>query len=128
MLSTLASGMVPGPFDCYLANRGMKTLHIRMREHQKNATEVAKFLESSPYADNVIYPGLPSHPHHELIKKQARGFSGMVTFFLKGNVQKFFDSLKVSVLTKLSITSTFRCSEIKITVSSTTTIFNSTIQ
>ena len=89
--------MVPSAFDCYLANRGMKTLHVRMREHQKNATAIAQFLESSPYVEKVLYPGLPSHPQHELVKRQAKGFSGMVTFYLKGNLQKFFDSVKVCV-------------------------------
>ena len=68
-----------------------------MREHQKNATAVAKFLESSPYVEKVLYPGLPSHPQHELVKRQVKGFSGMVTFYLKGNLQKFFDSVKVCV-------------------------------
>ncbi len=91
----IACGTVPSPFDCFLANRGMKTLHVRMREHQKNATAVAQFLETSPYVEKVIYPGLPSHPQHELMKKQAKGFSGMVTFYIKGNLQKFFDAVKV---------------------------------
>ena len=93
-----ASGCIPSPFDSYLANRGMKTLHVRMREHQANAMVVAKFLESSPFVTKVVYPGLPSHPQHELMKKQAKGFSGMVTFFVKGemaNVKKFFSALKV---------------------------------
>ncbi|XP_064386612.1 putative cystathionine gamma-lyase 2 isoform X1 [Halichondria panicea] len=93
-----ACGTVPSPFDCFLANRGMKTLHVRMREHQKNATAVAQFLETSPYVEKVIYPGLPSHPQHELMKKQAKGFSGMVTFYIKGNLQKFFDAVKVFTL------------------------------
>ena len=59
---------------------------------------VAKFLESSPFVEKVIYPGLPSHPQHELAKRQAKGFSGMVTFFIKGGkekVFKFFDAIKV---------------------------------
>ena len=70
-----------------------------MREHQKNAMAVAKYLESSPFITSVIYPGLPSHPQHELMKRQAKGFSGMVTFYIKGemeNVMKFFKALKVS--------------------------------
>lgn len=54
----LAMGAVPGPFSCYLALRGVKTLHLRMREHEKNAFEVAKFLNSSPHVEKVIYPGL----------------------------------------------------------------------
>ena len=70
-----------------------------MREHERNAMTLAQFLEASPAVDKVIYPGLPAHPQHELMKKQTKGFSGMVTFFLKGdmtNVKKFFAALKVS--------------------------------
>lgn len=96
-----AGGSVPSPFDCYLANRGLKTLHLRMREHQRNAFAVARFLESSPYAEDVVYPGLPSHPQHELAKRQCKGFSGMVSFRLKGtleNAKKFFAALKVFIL------------------------------
>ena len=71
-----------------------------MREHQKSAFVVAKSLETSPHVTKVIYPGLPSHPQHELIKRQAKGFSGMITLYVKGdksNVQKFFDAVKVCV-------------------------------
>lgn len=96
-----ASGCIPSPFDAYLANRGLKTLHVRMRQHQKNATAVAKFLETSPHITKVLFPGLPSHPQHELVKRQAKGFSGMVTFYVKGditNVKKFFSGLKVVLL------------------------------
>lgn len=98
--SLLASGMVPSPFDSFLANRGLKTLHIRMREHQKNAMAVAKFLEASPYVTRVIYPGLPSHPEHELVKRQCKGFGGMLTFIIKGtmdNAIKFFQAIKVCI-------------------------------
>ena len=72
-----------------------------MREHQKSAFVVAKSLETSPHVTKVIYPGLPSHPQHELIKRQAKGFSGMITLYVKGdksNVQKFFDAVKVCTL------------------------------
>lgn len=79
-------GAVPAPFDCYMALRGVKTLHLRMREHCKNALEVSKFLEAHPLVDKVIYPGLASHPQHELAKKQMKGFGGMITFFLKGGL------------------------------------------
>ena len=91
--------MIPSPFDSFLANRGLKTLHIRMREHQKNAMAVAKFLEASPHVQRVIYPGLPSHPEHELLKKQCKGFGGMLTFIINGtldNAIKFFQAIKVS--------------------------------
>ena len=69
-----------------------------MREHQKNAMVVAKFLESSPHVERVIYPGLTAHPEHELMKKQCKGFGGMLTFFIKGeldNALKFFRAIKV---------------------------------
>lgn len=81
-----ASGCVPSPFDCYLANRGAKTLHVRMERHQENALAVARYLESHDMVLRVIYPGLPSHPQHELAKKQCSGFSGMVSFEIKGNL------------------------------------------
>lgn len=90
--------MIPSPFDSYLANRGLKTLHIRMREHQRNAMAVAKFLESSPLIKQVIYPGLPSHPEHELLKNQCKGFGGMITFILNGKIDnaiRFFQAIKV---------------------------------
>ncbi|KAJ7358792.1 hypothetical protein OS493_021571 [Desmophyllum pertusum] len=71
-------GPVPSPFDCYLANRGLKTLHLRMRQHEVNATAVAKFLEANPRVEKVVYPGLASFPQHELAKKQMTGFGGML--------------------------------------------------
>lgn len=83
-----AVGAVPAPFDCYMAMRGVKTLHIRMREHARNAMAVAQFLESAPQVEKVVYPGLPSHPQHELAKKQMKGFGGMVTFYLKGGLKE----------------------------------------
>lgn len=96
-----AGGAVPSPFDCYLANRGLKTLHIRMREHQRNAIAVARFLEGSPYVTETLYPGLPSHPQHELAKRQCKGFGGMVSFRIKGGLEqskKFCSAVKVFVL------------------------------
>jgi len=96
-----AAGIVPSPFDCYLANRGMKTLHVRMERHQKNALAVATFLESHEMVKRVIYPGLPSHPQHELVKKQCRGYSGMVSFEIKGDLNSakaFLESVKVFCL------------------------------
>jgi len=96
-----AMGGVPSPFDCFLVNRGLKTLAVRMKEHQKNGLAVAKFLEASPLVEKVLHPGLPSHPQHEVAKKQMRGFSGMVTFYIKGGLEeasKFLTSLKVFTL------------------------------
>ncbi|XP_033637043.1 cystathionine gamma-lyase-like [Asterias rubens] len=96
-----ASGGVPSPFDCFLVNRGIKTLHVRMRTHEKNAFAVARALEANPRVVKVTYPGLPSHPQHEVAKKQMRGFSGMVTFRIKGGLvqaQDFFKYIKVFTL------------------------------
>jgi cystathionine gamma-lyase len=94
-------GAVPSPFDCFLALRSMKTLHIRMREHEKSATTVAKFLSSHPLVERVVYPGLPSHPQHELAKKQMKGFGGMITFFIKGGIdesRKLLENIKIPAL------------------------------
>uniref|UniRef100_A0A8C9MXW2 Cystathionine gamma-lyase n=1 Tax=Serinus canaria TaxID=9135 RepID=A0A8C9MXW2_SERCA len=91
-------GAVPSPFDCFLCNRGLKTLHIRMERHFKNGLAVAKFLESHPRVEKVIYPGLPSHPQYEVTQKQCTGCPGMVTFYIKGNIKNasaFLSNLKV---------------------------------
>lgn len=79
-------GSVPGPFDCFLANRGLKTLAIRMRRHEENALRLATLLESHYMVTKVLYPGLKSHPQHELAKKQMSCYSGMVIHsnFLQG--------------------------------------------
>lgn len=86
-----AVGGVPGPHDAWLTMRGAKTLAIRMREHAKNAQAVAEFLESHAEVDRVFYPGLRSHPQHELAKRQMSGFGGMVSFTLKGPEQRAID-------------------------------------
>jgi len=94
-------GAVPSPFDCFLGLRSMKTLHVRMREHEKNATIVAKFLSAHPQVERVIYPGLPSHPQHEIAKKQMKGFGGMITFFIKGGIdesRKLLENIKIPAL------------------------------
>jgi cystathionine gamma-lyase len=78
-------GAVPGPQDCFLTLRGIKTLHIRMQRHCENAAKVVAFLQSSPKVDKINYPGLPSHPNHDIAKKQMSGFGGMISFTLKGN-------------------------------------------
>ncbi|CAD1480566.1 unnamed protein product, partial [Heterotrigona itama] len=90
-----AMGIVPSPIDCFLVNRGIKTLEIRMRQHMENGLAVARFLESHPCVEKVFHPYLPSHPHHEIALKQASGHSGMVTFYLKGDSNKFLNGLKV---------------------------------
>ena len=74
-----AVGAVPSPFDCWLILRSTKTLAVRMERHVKNAMELANFLVNSKLAGKVYYPGLPSHPQHELAKKQMRGFGGMIS-------------------------------------------------
>ncbi|MBX3150503.1 cystathionine gamma-synthase [Candidatus Obscuribacterales bacterium] len=81
-----AVGAVPGPFDCFLVLRGLKTLKLRMREHERNAFAIAKFLESHPNVETVHYPGLATHPQHELAAKQMSGFGGMVSFVVKGGI------------------------------------------
>jgi len=73
-------GAVPGPFDCWLVLRGLKTLAVRMRKHCENAHAVAAFLERHPKIERVIYPGLPSHPGHRIAAHQMRDFGGMVSF------------------------------------------------
>ena len=74
-----STGAVPGPMDCWLTLRGLKTLHVRMRQHNANGTAVAKYLEAHPKVDRVLYPGLPSHPQHDLAARQMEGFTGMVS-------------------------------------------------
>ena len=93
-----AVGAVPGPFDCFLVLRGIKTLAIRMERHAENAIKIAQFLENHPKVRKVIYPGLSSHPQHELAKKQMTGFGGIVTFFIKGGLEaarRFLERVKI---------------------------------
>jgi len=73
-------GAIPGPFDCWLVLRGLKTLAVRMRQHCANARQVAAFLDDHPAVERVLYPGLPSHPGHELAARQMRDFGGMISF------------------------------------------------
>ena len=79
-----AVGAVPGPMDCFLTLRGLKTLGLRMRAHCDNATAVARFLSDHPAVEEVIYPGLDSHPQHELARRQMSGPGGMISFTLRG--------------------------------------------
>lgn len=80
-------GAVPGPQDCFLVLRGIKTLHVRMDRACENAQRIAEYLESNPKVDRVIYPGLKSHPQHALASTQMRQFGAMVSFDLKDNSQ-----------------------------------------
>ena len=91
-------GATPGPQDCFLQLRGLKTLHVRMRTHEANAKALAVFLTEHEDVDRVIYPGLESHPGHTVAKKQMSGFGGMVSFELKGDIaraERFVASCKV---------------------------------
>ena len=83
-------GAVQGPFDSFLALRGLKTLHLRMQAHSENALALAQMLESHPAVEKVLYPGLPSHPQHALAKRQMDGYGGMLSVYLKGG----FDAAK----------------------------------
>ena len=86
-------GAVPGPMDCFLVLRGIKTLHVRMDRHCKNAKSIANFLESHQKIDQVYWPGLVNHKGHEIAKNQMLGFGGMISFTLKGN--KLKDAIKL---------------------------------
>jgi cystathionine beta-lyase/cystathionine gamma-synthase len=83
-----AVGAVPGPMDCYLVLRGVKTLGVRMRAHEANALKIARFLEQHPSVDWVRYPGLPSHPQHDLAGRQMRNFGGMISYTVKGGMEE----------------------------------------
>jgi len=80
-------GATLGPHEAWLCIRGLKTLHLRMEQHARNAMEVAQFLEAHPKIAWVRYPGLKSHPQHEIAKKQMSGFSGMLSFGIKGGIE-----------------------------------------
>ena len=82
-----AIGGIQGPFDSFLALRGLKTLHLRMKAHCENAQALAEWLDSHPAIEKVIYPGLKSHPQHELAKRQMDGFGGMVSIYIKGGLE-----------------------------------------
>lgn len=91
-------GAIPSPFDCFLALRGVKTLHLRMREAGKNAQAIAELLEKHDKVEKVLYPGLKSHPHYEIGLKQTTGFSGMITFWVKGGIEQarqFLENVKI---------------------------------
>ncbi|XP_077132698.1 cystathionine gamma-lyase [Ranitomeya variabilis] len=96
-----ALGAIPSPFDCYLCNRGLKTLPLRMKQHFHNAMAVAMFLERDPRVEKVLFPGLPSHPQYELTKRQSTGVPGMITFYIKGSLEHakiFLKSIKLLAL------------------------------
>ncbi|MHB8428451.1 MAG: trans-sulfuration enzyme family protein [Acidiferrobacterales bacterium] len=81
-------GAIAGPFDSFLALRGLKTLHLRMRAHCDSALELARWLEKHPAIERVIYPGLKSHPQHALAKRQMQGYGGIISIEVKGGLKK----------------------------------------
>lgn len=93
-----AVGGVAGPMDSFLVLRGVKTLHVRMQRHAENAHKIADFLVAHPKVNKVTFPGLTSHPQHELAKKQMKGFGGMMTFDMKGGLEtarRFLKTVKI---------------------------------
>ena len=97
-----AVGAIPGPFDAWLVMRGAKTLAVRMREHERNAQAVAEFLAGRDDVEGVRYPGLRSHPQHELARRQMRGFGGMVSFELRGSAARTFAFARATKLFSLA--------------------------
>lgn len=91
------AGAVPGPFDAWLVLRGTKTLHLRMPRHDENGRKIAAWLAENIGHENVIYPGLPSHPQHELAKRQMKGFGGMISVLTgsKDRAAKILSSVRV---------------------------------
>jgi cystathionine gamma-lyase len=83
-----ATGGVPSPFDCWLTLRGLKTLELRMQRHQENAIAIASALNGHPLVSRVYFPGLPTHPGHEVARRQMTGFGGMVSFELNGTLEE----------------------------------------
>ncbi|KFD40685.1 cystathionine gamma-synthase, partial [Peptococcaceae bacterium SCADC1_2_3] len=96
-----ALGTCAAPFDCWLVLRGIETLAVRMRQHEENAFAVASFLKEHPKVKRVFYPGLISHPGHEIAQRQMKGFGGVVSFEIKGgleHVYNFLNRLKIFAL------------------------------
>lgn len=106
-----SNGSVLSPFDCYLVNRGLKTLPLRMDKHCENGIAIARNLEKHPKVLKVMHPALVSHPQYELAKKQSSGHCGMLTFHLKGtqtNAKSLIENLRViKSSTSLGGTSTY---------------------
>jgi cystathionine gamma-lyase len=93
-----AVGGVPGPLDSFLVLRGLKTLHVRMERHERNAARVAQFLSMHPLVERVTWPGLPSHPQHALAKRQMKGFGGMLNFWIRGGLpaaRRFLETVRI---------------------------------
>ncbi|CUU37044.1 MAG: cystathionine gamma-synthase [Armatimonadetes bacterium] len=97
-----AVGAVPGPLDCFLVLRGIKTLALRMRQHCENAQRIAEYLAQHPEVERVLYPGLPTHPGHALAKRQMDGFGGMVSLVLKGGMERALRFMRATRIFKLA--------------------------
>jgi cystathionine beta-lyase/cystathionine gamma-synthase len=98
-----ATGAVPGPVDCWLVLRGAKTLSVRMREHCANAARIADWLDGHPAVERVHYPGLASHPQHDLAGAQMTGFGGVISFELAGARQDVLDVVRATTVWKLGV-------------------------
>jgi len=94
-----SSGAIPGPQDCFLVLRGLKTLHLRMQRHSENGKKVAEMLQSHPKVSEVFWPGLPEHPNHDVAQRQMRDFGGMISFSLVDDTEEA--AFKVLERTKL---------------------------
>lgn len=95
-------GAMPGPFTCFLLERGLKTFGLRMEQHNRAGMAVARMLESHPKVEKVWYPGLASHPDHAIARKQMKGFGSLISFLVKGGdreARKFIDSLELFLIT-----------------------------
>jgi cystathionine beta-lyase/cystathionine gamma-synthase len=93
-----SAGAVLSPFDSWLILRGLKTLHVRMKQHEKNALQIAEFLKTHPQVKSVFYPGLKSHPGYEKGLSQSSGFGGMLSFDYSGDVERFLSRLQIFTL------------------------------
>lgn len=91
-------GATPGPMDSFLVIRGIKTLHLRMERHCQNGEKIAHFLRSHPKVEKVYWPGFEDHPNHQIAKKQMRGFGGMISFVVKGDINETF---RIAAATKV---------------------------
>jgi cystathionine beta-lyase/cystathionine gamma-synthase len=95
-------GGIPGPFDCWLVLRGLKTLSVRMREHCANARRIAEWLEAHPAVERVRYPGLASHPQHDIARHQMSDFGGMISFEVTGGEQEAREILRTTEIWTLA--------------------------
>jgi cystathionine beta-lyase/cystathionine gamma-synthase len=96
-----AGGAVPSPMDCYLLQRGIRTLPLRMKKHEENAYRIAEFLRGHKNVEQVFFPGFEDFPNHHLVKKQMRGLPGMVSFRIRGGIEevhRFFAALRLIIL------------------------------